>query len=174
MSLFSLDGKIAVITGSSRGIGKATARLFARHGARVALLDLDEAEVAQAAFDLAAEGVPAHSHVDAAERLLVRGAVEDAVGEQDHPGTGAERRHPRRDPLLQRLEQVEGPRELGHRGGLAARDHQAVAGLELGGTPHGDRVHTEPLEHPHVLADVALDGEDTDGRQGRRAHDSSS
>ena len=38
-----LSGKIAVISGaaSPRGIGLATARLFAEHGARVAILDLD-------------------------------------------------------------------------------------------------------------------------------------
>lgn len=40
-----LDSKTAVISGaaSARGIGLATARLFAEHGARVAILDLDQA-----------------------------------------------------------------------------------------------------------------------------------
>ena len=33
--LFRLDGRVAIITGASRGIGAATARLFAAHGAHV-------------------------------------------------------------------------------------------------------------------------------------------
>lgn len=51
-----LDGQIAIITGaaSPRGLGKATARLFAEHGAKVAILDLDEAQAEEAAADLGA------------------------------------------------------------------------------------------------------------------------
>ena len=49
-----LDGKIAAISGaaSKRGIGLATARLFAAHGARVAILDLDAAAASAAAREL--------------------------------------------------------------------------------------------------------------------------
>ena len=49
-----LDDKFAVITGaaSPRGLGKATARLFAEHGATVAILDLDEEAAKAAAADL--------------------------------------------------------------------------------------------------------------------------
>jgi len=49
-----LDGKTAAISGaaSARGIGLATARLFAKHGARVAILDLDEAGARRAAQEL--------------------------------------------------------------------------------------------------------------------------
>ena len=37
-----LEGKVAVITGATGGIGSAAARLFTDEGARVALVDLDE------------------------------------------------------------------------------------------------------------------------------------
>jgi NAD(P)-dependent dehydrogenase (short-subunit alcohol dehydrogenase family) len=49
-----LDGKIAVISGaaSPRGIGLATARLFAEHGAQVAILDLDAAGAPAAAAEI--------------------------------------------------------------------------------------------------------------------------
>ena len=36
-----LDGRTAIITGSGRGIGRAAAELFARHGARVVVSDID-------------------------------------------------------------------------------------------------------------------------------------
>ncbi len=53
-----LIGKTAVISGaaSQRGIGRATARLFAEHGARVAILDLDRAAASEAAASLPGEG----------------------------------------------------------------------------------------------------------------------
>src|SRR5438034_10486803 len=41
----SLAGKVAVITGAATGIGRATALLFARAGARVVLADVRQAEL---------------------------------------------------------------------------------------------------------------------------------
>jgi NAD(P)-dependent dehydrogenase (short-subunit alcohol dehydrogenase family) len=49
-----LEGRAAIVTGaaSARGLGLATARLFAEHGARVLLLDLDAAATQAAAAAL--------------------------------------------------------------------------------------------------------------------------
>jgi 3-oxoacyl-[acyl-carrier protein] reductase len=44
-----LKGKAAIVTGSARGIGRATAELLAAHGARVLLSDLDEQLTTEAA-----------------------------------------------------------------------------------------------------------------------------
>jgi NAD(P)-dependent dehydrogenase (short-subunit alcohol dehydrogenase family) len=52
LNAFRLDGRVAAITGGARGIGYATARLFIAAGARVVLLDLDEAAATEAAARL--------------------------------------------------------------------------------------------------------------------------
>lgn len=78
-----LEDKVAIITGAAgqRGIGLATARLFAEHGARVAILDLDARASAEAAASLGAD----HRGFacDVTDRAAARGAVEavqDAFG----------------------------------------------------------------------------------------------
>jgi NAD(P)-dependent dehydrogenase (short-subunit alcohol dehydrogenase family) len=52
LNCFRLDGRVAVVTGGANGIGLACARLFAAVGARVVVLDRDDAAIASALHDL--------------------------------------------------------------------------------------------------------------------------
>ena len=78
-------GRVAVVTGSARGIGAATARRFADEGASVAVLDLNEDSAAETASTLGAEkaigvacDVSDSSSVDAAVSRVV-----DELGKVD-------------------------------------------------------------------------------------------
>jgi 3-oxoacyl-[acyl-carrier protein] reductase len=51
-----LEGKRAIVTGGGAGLGRAIAGRFAAEGARVAVLDLDEAAAREAAAEIAAAG----------------------------------------------------------------------------------------------------------------------
>lgn len=51
-----VEGKVAIITGSGRGIGAATAKLLAQHGARLVISDLDEAPAEETAATIHAAG----------------------------------------------------------------------------------------------------------------------
>ncbi len=58
-----LEGKTAVVTGSARGIGRATAELLAAEGARVLVADLDSGLVDEAVSGIKATGGTAHGLV---------------------------------------------------------------------------------------------------------------
>ena len=79
-----LDGKVAIVTGSARGIGRAAARLLSEHGARVLITDLDADVADEAAAGLAGE---AATHAgdqtnDGVPEAVVRRAI-DAFGQLD-------------------------------------------------------------------------------------------
>jgi 3-oxoacyl-[acyl-carrier protein] reductase len=52
-----LDDKVAIVTGSARGIGRATAELLSEHGAKVVINDLDGDVAEQTASEIAGETV---------------------------------------------------------------------------------------------------------------------
>ncbi len=77
-----LDGKAAIVTGSARGIGRATAALLAEHGARVLINDLDADAAEQAAREIGAEVHAGDLTGDGVAEELVQRAV-DAFGRLD-------------------------------------------------------------------------------------------
>ena len=51
-----LDGQVAVITGAGRGIGAATAKLFASHGAKIVISDVDKEPAQHVVNDICSAG----------------------------------------------------------------------------------------------------------------------
>ncbi|MEV7723883.1 SDR family oxidoreductase [Streptomyces sp. NPDC087917] len=85
--LFSLDGRTAVVTGGSSGIGRAIAGALARAGASVVVVARREAELVSTVAELTSEGCrAAWVSADLGTRDGVRAAAERAVeafGEPD-------------------------------------------------------------------------------------------
>lgn len=78
----SVQGKVAIVTGGAMGIGGATARRFAKEGAKVLIADVN-ADAAQANADRIkqAGGTAIGAQFDVSQQDDVRGMVERAVGE---------------------------------------------------------------------------------------------
>jgi NAD(P)-dependent dehydrogenase (short-subunit alcohol dehydrogenase family) len=83
-------GKTIVITGAARGIGRATALIFARDGANVVCTDINEAGVAQTAEMIDAQNAGSASNspgrslaltIDVTKRAAVSDMIELALGE---------------------------------------------------------------------------------------------
>ena len=75
-----LDGKVALITGAASGIGRATAKIFAREGARLVLVDVAEKggqETLQMIQEL--DGKAIFRHADVSKSADVNAAVVEAV-----------------------------------------------------------------------------------------------
>ena len=89
-TLTPLAGRVAIITGAATGIGRASARLFARAGARLALADVRAAELAEAVAEVAGAG----GHAIAVEADLADPSAGAAVVE------AAVRAHGRLDVLF--------------------------------------------------------------------------
>ncbi len=72
------DGHVCVVTGASRGIGLATARLLAADGARVLLVGRDEERIAEAARTVGGDGLAADVTDPGAAQAIVERA--EALG----------------------------------------------------------------------------------------------
>jgi len=73
-----LSDKIALIVGAAGGIGSATAEAFAREGAKLILLDVNESRLSAITTKLASTGVPVTSRVvDISDEAAVKRAVEE-------------------------------------------------------------------------------------------------
>ncbi len=75
MASFDLSGRVAIITGAARGIGLGTATALAARGARIVIVDLDQAAAQAAADALAGEAFGVRADV------TDRGAMQRVVAE---------------------------------------------------------------------------------------------
>jgi 3-oxoacyl-[acyl-carrier protein] reductase len=79
-----LDDKVAIVTGSARGIGRATAELLSQHGAKLIINDLDADLAEQAASEIAGETAVYGGDLtqEGAPEALIKTAI-DAWGKID-------------------------------------------------------------------------------------------
>jgi NAD(P)-dependent dehydrogenase (short-subunit alcohol dehydrogenase family) len=82
LDTFHLAGRVAVVTGGNRGLGRAFATALGEAGARVAILARDGAATTRAVTELADRGITAKGfEADVVNRSEVDRAVEQIVGE---------------------------------------------------------------------------------------------
>lgn len=75
-----LDGKIAIVTGAASGIGRASAILFAREGARLVIVDQNAEGLAETAGSISKSGGSAHTFAaDTSQEENVKAFVHHAV-----------------------------------------------------------------------------------------------
>jgi NAD(P)-dependent dehydrogenase (short-subunit alcohol dehydrogenase family) len=75
LSLFDLTGKVALVTGSTRGIGLAIARALQAQGAQVVISSEDSNDCARVGHDLGTLAIPADVADDAQLAALVDGTI---------------------------------------------------------------------------------------------------
>jgi NAD(P)-dependent dehydrogenase (short-subunit alcohol dehydrogenase family) len=79
MNRIDLAGRVAVITGGARGIGRAAAERMLASGAQVALWDVDAAKLDEAVKALGAAGKVSAHQVELTDEASVQAATEAAV-----------------------------------------------------------------------------------------------
>lgn len=105
----SFEGKIALVTGAARGIGRAIAETFAHHGAQVVLADLNFDQVNETALEISQESgqktlaLP----VDVSDTSSAKEMVTKALEEFGHVDILVNNAGITRDTLIMRMEEAD-------------------------------------------------------------------
>lgn len=104
----ALAGRISLVTGASRGIGRAIARMLAAQGATVYLGARDQARLAEAVAEIGAAGGKAVAlRLDVSDRASAQSAIEGIVGAESRLDHLVNNAGVTRDNLLLRMKPEE-------------------------------------------------------------------
>ncbi|HTY29799.1 MAG TPA: SDR family oxidoreductase [Mycobacterium sp.] len=136
-----LTGKIAVVTGAGSGIGRATARLLAQHGAKIHVVDINGAAAAAVAAEIGSRATSHEVDVTQPEQLE---ALAEAVFAEDG-----------------RVDILHNNAGIGHGGDIESttvEDWQRVIGVNLLGVAYGVQAFVPRLlaqGRPAVIVNTA-------------------